>query len=187
MKSRQTDDPIKKKIAAGIEQLRFPRYDEIPGVGLYLEQTVNYIAEYLDPLQQGALTASMVSNYVKKKLVPNPVRKMYGREQIAILFFIAGTKPVLSLEDIRVLLSIKDAHYDSRTAYNFFCDEIESVIRSVFGLDEGEENPAPAKQSEKYAAEEKAILHNTVIAVAHKIYLEKWITLYASQQQESME
>lgn len=65
---------------------RLSRYQEIPTVGLYLEQTTKYISQYLDPLEENCITSSMIANYVKKGLIANPVKKQYGREQIAYLF-----------------------------------------------------------------------------------------------------
>ena len=59
----------KQQIAESVRHFRLPRYEEIPNVGLYLEQVTKYISEYLDPIQEGALTASMISNYVKKHLI----------------------------------------------------------------------------------------------------------------------
>ena len=178
---------IRNTIADTISGFHMPRFDDIPGVGLYLEQTVSYINEYLSPILDGAVTGSMISNYVKKKMVSNPVRKQYSREQIASLFFIAVTKSVLSLDNIRVLLAIRDARYKDRTAYNYFCGELESVLRLVFGLDEADDALTAAEmskadepaESDPRLAEEKEILQNTVIAVAHKIYLDKWILQYA--------
>ena len=84
-----------------IKTFHLPRYDEIPNVGFYLEQTAEYINQCLEPLQDVTITSSMISNYVKKGLVANPVKKQYGREQIACLFFIAMGKSVLSLEDLQ--------------------------------------------------------------------------------------
>ena len=88
---------LKAEIAQTISDLHLPHYQEIPDVGLFLDQTAKYISEYLKPLQDTALTGSMVSNYVKKGLIRNPVKKQYGRDQIAYLFFIAVAKSVLSL------------------------------------------------------------------------------------------
>ena len=58
-----------------IRQFTLPSYNEIPNVGLYLEQTAKYISEYLTCLGDFALTGSMISNYVKKGLIKNPVKK----------------------------------------------------------------------------------------------------------------
>ena len=91
------DQIIKDRVAASIEHFRLPAYESIPDVGLYLEQTVKYINSYFDSFESMNLTASMVSNYVKKGLVANAVKKQYYREQIAYLFFIAVAKNVLSM------------------------------------------------------------------------------------------
>ena len=59
----------KEEIKNLINEFSLPRYNDIPNVGLYLEQVVKYISEYLEPLGSFSLTASMVSNYVKKVLL----------------------------------------------------------------------------------------------------------------------
>ena len=150
-----------------IRDFRLPRYDEIPNVGLYLEQTAKYINEYLLPIQDGGLTGSMISNYVKKKLVANPVKKQYDREQIAYLLFIAVVKSVLSLDNIGALIQIQKERYDSATAYNYFCDALEQGIHAVFALSDG----LPALDPNANIG--KVLLRNAMVAVAHKIYLDK--------------
>ena len=47
-----------------ISGFRLPRYEQIPDVGLYLEQTVRYVNPFLAPLGEVELTASLASNYV---------------------------------------------------------------------------------------------------------------------------
>ena len=54
-----------------IEGFRLPRYEQIPNVGLYLEQVVRYVNAHLAPLGESELTSSMVSNYVKQGLIPS--------------------------------------------------------------------------------------------------------------------
>ena len=56
------------------EKFRLPRYNEIPNVGLYLDQVTKYIDDYLSPIAP-SLTSSMISNYVKKKIIENPIKK----------------------------------------------------------------------------------------------------------------
>lgn len=63
---------VQNRITADIAAFRLPRYAQIPEVGLYLEQVVRYINARLAPLGEPELTGSMVSNYVKQKLVPAP-------------------------------------------------------------------------------------------------------------------
>ena len=74
---------------SSIQGFHMPRYQDIPNMGLYLEQTTKYLNHFLAPLGCMEVTSSMVSNYVKKGLIPSPVKKQYGADQIAYLFFIA--------------------------------------------------------------------------------------------------
>ena len=162
---------IKHQIARSIMDLRLPHYQEIPNVGLFLDQTAKYISEALLPLQDGALTGSMISNYVKKGLVANPVRKQYDREQVAYLFFIAVAKSVLSLEEIQWMIRLQKASYSPEIAYEYFRQELQNILFYVFGLKEeldrvGQDN-----------TDEKNILRNTIIAVAHKAYLNKTLAV----------
>ena len=92
---------------ARIEDFRLPRYREIPNVGLYLDQTVKYINSYLAPLGNMEITASMVSNYVKKGYIRNPVRKQYSAEQIAYLMAMAVVKNVVPMENIALMFDMQ--------------------------------------------------------------------------------
>ena len=147
---------------------RLPKYHEIPNVGLYLEQVTKYICEYLAPLQEGAITGSMVSNYVKKGLVDNPVKKQYGREQIAYLFFIAVAKNVLSLDELNLFIARQKQTYPPKKAYDYFCEELENILGFVFGL------KAAADVVGVENSQEKEMLRNTIVAAVHKFYLQKY-------------
>lgn len=147
------------------EAFHLPRYHEIPNVGLYLEQTTRYIAECFEPLLDGVITSSMISNYVKRGLVSNPVKKQYSREQIAYLIYITTVKTVLSMEDIRLMLRIQKETYETQAAYDYFCTLLEEMLSSI---ESGEQVTLSAGETE-----EKLMLHNTVVAVAHTICLRK--------------
>lgn len=155
---------IRAHIGEGIKAFRLPRYQEIPDVGLYLEQVVKYMGDYLTPLGIG-ITSSMVSNYVKKGLVSNPVKKQYSREQIAYLLFIAAIKAVVSMDDILLMVGIQKTTYTAERAYNYFCNELENMLQFVFGLKPKVENVGVDE------TDEKIMLRNTIITVAHKVYL----------------
>lgn len=150
-----------------LNNFRLPRFHEIPDVGFYLEQTTRYISQLLEPLGEGNVTGSMISNYVKKGLVANPVKKRYNREQIAYLIFVALAKNVLSLDILNQFIQMQKRTYSAEKAYDYFCNELENMIAFVFGQkltleDVGEDETA-----------EKEMLRNTIIAIAYKIYLER--------------
>ena len=83
------DKAIEKQIQQELDGFHLPRFRDIPDVGLLLEQTMRLVDSYLDPLEDVHLTSSMISNYVKHDIIARPVKKMYGREQIADLVIIA--------------------------------------------------------------------------------------------------
>jgi len=168
----------REQISASIERFRLPLYHEIPDVGLYLEQTAKYISDYLSPLQETPVTGSMISNYVKKGLISNPVRKQYNREQIAQLMFIAVAKMSMSMDDLHLMLTIQQQTYSSEIAYNYFCCEFENVLACVFG-----------RKSEMDVigvdtTDEKIMLRNMIIAVAHKVYLDKLFSVLRAGSKE---
>lgn len=161
---------IRAKITDTIKDLVLPRYEEIPNVGLFLEQTVKYINGYLSVLPNMEITGSMISNYVKKGIIPSPVKKQYSREQIAHLMFIAVAKSVLTLEEIHIFIDIQNETYTSETAYNYFASELINMLSVVFELtDEYDVFSSDASF-------EKVMLRNTIITVAHKIYLDMFFT-----------
>jgi len=157
----------KQQFAASVRDFRLPRYQEIPAVGLYLEQAAKYICGYLAPLGDYSLTSSMISNYVKKGLIANPVKKQYGRDQIAYLFFIAVAKSVLSLDALAGFLQLQQRTYPLDRAYNYFCEEFENILQFTFEVKDfmeirGEDNTM-----------EKRLLYTCVVAAVQKVYLER--------------
>ena len=147
-------------------------------MGLYLEQVAKYICEYLAPLGDSPLTTSMISNYVKKHLIDSPVKKQYNREQIAYLFFIAVAKSILSLEALGNFIQVQKQSYPLPVAYDYFCLQLETLLRFAFELTDtmdvvGED-----------VSDEKRLFYNCIAAVAQKIYLEKTLEAIAQEQKQ---
>lgn len=167
---------IKQRIAESFRDFHLPRYQEIPDVGLYLEQATKYIGGCLTPLGDTALTSSMISNYVKHGLISRPQKKLYQTEQLAELMFIAVAKNVLQLDNLKLAIRIQRQSYDTQTAYDYFCEELENVLRYVFGL----QNELAVVGHDD--TEQKHMLRNLIMTVSHKVYLDKYFqTLSASE------
>lgn len=155
-----------KDLTVYIPETRMPRYSEIPNVGLYLEQVARFINDILASLGCAPITTSMISNYVKHGLIDPPKKKLYYAEQIAYLIFIAISKNTLSLDNIRILIGMQRNSYDAKTAYDYFCLELENMLAYVFGHKE-----EPDRNIGVTTSEEKSILRNVIISVSHSIYL----------------
>ncbi|MDO5544462.1 MAG: DUF1836 domain-containing protein [Eubacteriales bacterium] len=165
----------KQQIAESLRDFHLPRYQEIPDVGLYLEQATKYIGGCLAPLGDMALTSSMISNYVKKGLIASPVKKQYSRDQIAYLIFIAITKSVLSLDALATFLQIQQQTYPLQKAYDYFVREFESLLLFTFELTE------TADMFPETSSDGKRLLYTCIIAAVQKVYLEKYLEALAEE------
>ena len=141
------------------KQIHLPTYKEIPNVGLYLDQTSKYINEALQDVSDCTITNSMISNYVKKKLIANPVKKQYGRDQIAQLIFIALTKSAISLEDVAHIFELRKRNYSCEEAYAYFSKRFEAVMN---------ENDPPKKEEDDLL---KGVLEKIISTIVSNIRL----------------
>lgn len=151
---------------ADIETFRLPRFREIPDVGLYLDQTVKYINRFLEPLGGMEITSSMVSNYVKKGYIENPVRKQYNAGQIAYLISITIIKSVVSMEHCSCLFKMQKREYSVETAYDYFCNELENMLHFTFGMKDEVDEIGTSN------TELKRMLRCVIIAVANITYVQ---------------
>ena len=163
---------MKRRVTACAAGFSLPRYRELPSVGLYLDQTVQLVNSCFRGFPGVELTPSMVSNYVKQRLIPAPQKKVYTAEQLARLMFIAAVKPVVPLEGLRLMFGIQEGSYALCTAYDYFCDEFENMLFAAFGV-------APAAQGlGETRSAAKDLLRNTVSAIVNKIYLDRYLSDY---------
>ena len=90
-------------------QYRLPAWEDIPDIGLYMEQVTGLLLGYLNvPLpeerEDAVVTASAINNYVRKKVMPKPIKKKYFRRHIAYLIIIYTMKHCLSIPTLQIML-----------------------------------------------------------------------------------
>lgn len=114
-----------------------PRYEDIPAIPLYKDQVVSFLTQAVAPFypQDAApVTASMINNYVKLKVISPPERKKYRREQVICLYVTFLLKQVLSMEEIRTLLALEFPSGQVEEAYLRFTRLLEdSLSRLIQG------------------------------------------------------
>ena len=159
----------KKYIAKDISEFHIPRWEEIPDIDLYLDQTVTilekYLENYVDNKNEKLITKTMINNYVKQQLLEPPINKKYTRKHIATLFVICILKQVYSITDISELIKLALKKHSIETSYNKFCDELEKCIATVF---KGEDYI-----EDKFINKELYLLKNVVLSFANKLYVRK--------------
>lgn len=166
------NEEYRRRLAEYVADFHLPRYRELPDIGLHLEQVTRYASRYVP----SPLTGSMVSNYVKQKLIPGPVKKSYYQESLAYLIFLSYIKTVMPLEDIRLMMEVQKSSYELRVAYDYFCDEIENLLQYVCGLREA---PAVIGTTQ---SQEKELLRTALLSITYKIFLDEYLRLFRSDK-----
>ena len=166
------NEEYRRRLAEYVADFHLPRYRELPDIGLHLEQVTRYASRYVP----SPLTGSMVSNYVKQKLIPGPVKKSYYQESLAYLIFLSYIKTVMPLEDIRLMMEVQKSSYELRVAYDDFCDEIENLLQYVCGLREA---PAVIGTTQ---SQEKELLRTALLSITYKIFLDEYLRLFRSDK-----
>lgn len=152
-----------------IQNYHIPRWNEIPKLDLYLDQTVTLLEKELKNFicnkDETIITKTMINNYVKQGLIKPPKKKKYNKIHIATLFVICILKQVYSISDISELigLAIKTARINS--AYDQFCDAVEKAIGYTF---DGIEYKVPDD-----IVFEQYLLQSVAQSFASKLYVEK--------------
>ncbi len=90
---------------------------KIPNINLYMDQALSFMNENLEQNKRNSkdkiLTKSMINNYVKSELIPKPENKKYCPQHIISLIYIFYLKQILSLEDVKTILSqYEKNHFD---------------------------------------------------------------------------
>jgi len=111
--------------------IRLPRWEDLPDIDLYMDQVIRLSDKHLSPLGVKPITAAMINNYVKLKLLPSPVGKKYSRLHVAFIFSIAILKDVFEIIQIREGILFETQTLGLKPAYNLFVIEVENAVRIV--------------------------------------------------------
>lgn len=120
--------------AGRLKGYRMATWEELPDLGLYMDQLITYLERLFRPLygeEKRIITPAMINNYVKSGLVARPVAKKYDRPQIAQLIMLCALKQALSLEDLRSLTDAPQAEDAIAALYGEFCTQLD-MAQSVF-------------------------------------------------------
>ena len=82
---------------------------DIPDIDLYMDQMTTFIDDKLSHLKRSdsdkILTKTMINNYTKAGILMPPKNKKYNKQHIILLIMIYYLKQILSIDDIKSLLS----------------------------------------------------------------------------------
>ena len=153
-----------------------PRYEEIPDIGLFMEQLLSYLEGHLLLLEDDKkITKTMINNYAKQGIVEKPIRKRYTRMHIAYLLVVLILKRVYSLEEIVLMIKIQVKASDIEHAYNIFAEEYEHCLKAII-------KEEPIQHVEILHADPLVVklLRNTVQSVGYQF----WDKLYLIEERK---
>ena len=90
----------KSAVSRRLLEHTLPAWDELPDFELYMDQVLSLTGRYLEGMpnsEDSKLTASMINNYVKVKIIPAPQGKRYSRRHVAYLLLLCILKPIQKL------------------------------------------------------------------------------------------
>lgn len=122
---------IQKKALDDLAKRTLPRWEDLPDLELYMDQVLSLVERYLHYGEDRGLTASMVNNYVKQKVLPPPVNKRYGRGHIAALLMLCILKSVMPISAIQKLFHSCGGVDSLPRLYSGFCELYTSVNSMV--------------------------------------------------------
>lgn len=175
-----------------LNNYRLPQWEEIPDLGLYMEQVLVLLREYLDYLppelkDEQFITAAAINNYVRNKYMPEPRKKRYYRVHIAYLIIICTLKQSLSIAMLQNLIPVGISEDEVRGIYSayvlrhkltaeYFTQEVRLLAGPILGHEPKDTCAAVTEGSE-------LVIESAIVSGFAKLLAEKLILLKEPEQQ----
>lgn len=110
-----------------LNEYRLPAWEDIPDLGLYMEQVLVLLTEYLDYLPpelkgEQFITAASINNYVRNRYMPKPIKKKYYRVHIAYLIMICSLKQSLTIATLSQTIPVDIPEKRVREIYTAYTE-----------------------------------------------------------------
>lgn len=173
-----------------ITDYHLPEWDSIPNFGLYMDQVIVLLEQYLSfiPSPVGTkehfVTSSTINNYVRLKIMPAPAKRKYHRVHIAYLIMILTMKQSLSISDVQKVIPPNSSEEEVRAVYEnysekfrrlalFFNQQVQSGAEGIHASEQSSDN-----------AVELLVIESALIAGFSKILAEKLIRLCGADTED---
>ena len=122
-----------------LEKFELPDWEALPQLDLYMDQVILLLNRYLSPMvkEEKYVTASIINNYVRMKVMPPPVKKRYSRVHLAYLVIICTLKQSLSISCIQRMLPAGHSEEAVRAFYTDFVRKYRASTNFLCSLPVG--------------------------------------------------
>ena len=180
-----------------LNNYRLPAWKELPDIGLYMDQVIALLSQYLDfiPVEdmkhEKPVAPTTINNYVRLKVMPAPEKRKYYRIHIAFLIMIFTLKQGASISGLQQLLPANDAGEEEVRAYytdyverlQFACALFTNQVRAVAQKAFDPQNP----QSITDQAVETLVIQSVLNSALSRITGEKLLRLRNADPAKVME
>ena len=171
-----------------IRNYHLPQWDAIPDFGLYMDQVIVLLEQYLsfippvNEAKERIVTASAINNYVRLKMMPAPVKRKYYRIHICYLIMILTMKQSIGITQVQRIIPWQFAAEEKpeetvRGIYEDYSEKFQDIAL-LFNrqLQEGWEKLCAPEQDERGAAR-SLVMEAALIAGFSKVLAEKLLRL----------
>ena len=173
-----------------ITDYHLPEWETIPDFGLYMDQVIVLLEQYLSFIPSPAgtkehfVTSSTINNYVRLKIMPAPVKRKYHRVHIAYLIMILTMKQSLSISDVQKVIPPDSSEEEVRVVYENYSEKFRRLAlffnQQVQSGAEGIHTPGQSTDN----AVELLVIESALIAGFSKILAEKLIRLCGADTED---
>lgn len=178
-----------------ISDYHLPQWESIPDFGLYMDQVIVLLEQYLSfipPVSESkerVVTASAINNYVRLKLMPAPVKRKYYRIHICYLIIILTLKQSIGISQVQKIIplaladeqdgteSIRQVYEDYSRKFRgvalLFIQQIQNTWQDLCAPDAGTDGVARC-----------LVMESALLAGFSKILAEKLLRLCDADPQE---
>lgn len=115
-----------------LNNYKLPAWKELPDIGLYMDQIIALLGQYLDfiPMEESKdkpVTPTTINNYVRLKVMPAPEKRKYYRVHIAFLLMIFTLKQGISINGLQQLLPSTANEEEIKTFYTSYVKRLQEV------------------------------------------------------------
>ena len=171
-----------------LNHYKLPAWKELPDIGLYMDQVIALLAQYLDfiPVEDQKdkpVTPTTINNYVRLRIMPAPVKRKYFRVHIAYLIMILTMKQSISISDVQKIMPEGADIPSVRRAYEDYSQKFREIAlffnRQMQGAwdDLHSSEPSESGRPDERGATSRLVIESALIAGFSKILAEKLIRL----------
>ena len=190
-----------------ITNYHLPDWDSIPDLGLYMDQVVVLLVQYIAlrgeirgafaKIQYGKMllvqylgfipsipggkesfvTSSAINNYVRLKIMPAPVKRKYYRVHIAYLIMILTMKQSISISDVQKILPADSSEDCVRSVYEAYSEKFRQLALFFNQQVQSAATDIRTPSGDEEGAVGRLVIECGLIAGFSKILAEKLIRL----------